>query len=124
MYFYLNILNRFYGYSITIDNNYIITELSKYGSLRDVLRSRLLKDENELILICLQISNGLEYLHTDFRKNSSKENSRPSIAHRDFKSDNILYVNDHKLVISDFAMALKLEHNQNYPNEQQQVNYF
>ncbi|CAF1391737.1 unnamed protein product [Rotaria sordida] len=112
---------KYYGYSITNDNNYIILELSKYGSLRDVLRKRLLKDEYELILISKQISNGLEYLHNDFRRNNSKENSRPPIAHRDFKSDNILYLNDHRLVIADFAMANQLTQNQIYPYEQQQI---
>ncbi|CAF3614050.1 unnamed protein product, partial [Rotaria sp. Silwood2] len=113
----------YYGYCVIDDNNCLVFELSKYGSLRDVLRSRLLKDENELILICKQISNGLEYLHSDYRRNNSKEKSRPPIAHRDLKSDNILYLNDNRLVISDFALAIKLDQNQNCPNEQQQVIY-
>ncbi|CAF3951087.1 unnamed protein product, partial [Rotaria magnacalcarata] len=108
----------YYGYSINNnDNYYIITELSQHGSLRDVLRSRLLKDENELLLICKQISNGLEYLHKD----KENENVRPRIAHRDFKSDNILYLNENKLVICDFAMSIKLDQNPICPNEQQQI---
>ncbi|CAF1528501.1 unnamed protein product [Rotaria sp. Silwood1] len=111
-----NIL-EYYGYCITNDDNYIIVELSKYGSLSDVLEKRLLKDEYELILILKDISDGLEYLHTDYRR----FNSRPPIAHRDLKSDNILYLNDNRLVISDFAMAIQLDQNQNYPNEQQQI---
>ncbi|CAM4914168.1 unnamed protein product [Rotaria socialis] len=112
-----NIL-KYYGYSINNnDNYYIITELSQHGSLRDVLRSRLLKDENELLLICKQISNGLEYLHKD----KENENIRPRIAHRDFKSDNILYLNENKLVICDFAMSIKLDQNPICPNEQQQI---
>ncbi|CAF1691390.1 unnamed protein product, partial [Adineta ricciae] len=43
------------------------------------------------------------------------------IAHRDLKSDNILYVNNERVVLCDFAMSLKLDQNQNYPNEQQQI---
>ena len=103
---------------------YLISEYSNYGSLRDVLRNRLLKDEKELIFLCQQISSGLEYLHRDFRNRLSEQrNERPPIAHRDFKSENILYINDDKVVICDFAMSIKLDQNQNFPNEQQQVRF-
>ena len=97
---------------------YLLIELSFNGSLRDVLRSRMLNDENELIFLCKEISNGLAYLHHDF---PSIKASHPPIAHRDLKSDNILYVNNERVVLCDFAMSLKLDQNQNYPNEQQQI---
>lgn len=104
------------------NNYYLITEYSVNGSLRDVLRSRLLKDKNELLLICKQISSGVEYLHHDFRdRNTSETLTRPPIAHRDLKSENILYINENQIVICDFAMSIKLDQNQNFPNEQQQV---
>ena len=95
----------------------IISELSVNGSLRDVLRSRLLKDENELILILKQISEGVKYLHTEINLNGK---IRPSIAHRDLKSENILYINNNKLVLCDFAMSTIIKSNNQRPNQQQQ----
>jgi serine/threonine protein kinase len=109
---------RYYGYSINNLKYYLITELSEFGSLRDVLRSRLLKNETELLFLLKQISNGLEFLHNDYR---NVVNGRPPIAHRDFKSENILYLNSNQIVICDFAMSIKIDQNENYPNEQQQV---
>ncbi len=113
---------RYYGYSKNVDKLCLITELSENGSLQDVLRSRLLKDEKELILILKQISEGVQYLHNEYR--NENELIRPSIAHRDLKCENILYINENRLVICDFAMSTKLEQNQNDPNEQQQVFLF
>ncbi|CAF1047538.1 unnamed protein product [Adineta ricciae] len=111
-------LLKYYGYSMDMNKYYLLIELSFNGSLRDVLRSRMLNDENELIFLCKEISNGLAYLHHDF---PSIKASHPPIAHRDLKSDNILYVNNERVVLCDFAMSLKLDQNQNYPNEQQQI---
>lgn len=98
----------------------LINELSEFGSLKDVLRSRLLNNENEFLLIIEQISEGLQYLHTECRSDNPFK-YRPSIAHRDFKSENILYLNSNRLVICDFAMSTKLQLNQNQPNQEQQV---
>jgi serine/threonine protein kinase len=78
-----------------------------------------LKDENELIDFCKQISSGLDYLHTDFRLKSNSI-SRPPIAHRDLKSDNII-IKQNRLLICDFALAILLDENEITPNEQQQV---
>lgn len=108
---------------MNLNNGYLIFEYSCNGSLRDVLRSRLLVDKNELLLICKQISSGVEYLHHDYRdRNNNLKIGRPPIAHRDLKCENILYLNENRIVICDFAMSIKLDQNQNYPNEQQQVN--
>ncbi len=82
----------------------------------------MLVDKNELLLICKQISSGVEYLHHDYRdRNNNLKIGRPPIAHRDLKCENILYLNINRIVICDFAMSIKLDQNQNYPNEQQQV---
>ncbi len=113
---------RYYGYSKNVDKLCLITELSENGSLQDVLRSRLLKDEKELILILKQISEGIQYLHNDYRNRDGI--TRPPIAHRDFKSENILYLNSNQLVICDFAMSTIIEQNQNSPNQEQQVNFY
>jgi len=81
---------RYYGYSINVDEYNLIFQLSLNGSLRDVLCSRLLNNDNELKMILENISNGVEYLHNDYRE---KNFNRSSIAHRDLKTDHILYLN-------------------------------
>ena len=93
--------------------------MSKNGSLKDVLRSRLLTDENELISMIKQISEGLHYLHTDFRMRNGL--TRSPIAHRDLKSENILFIHSSQLVICDFAMSTLIQLNPNGLNQQQQV---
>jgi serine/threonine protein kinase len=110
---------RYYGYSISEDKFCLITSLSKNGSLKDVLRSRLLNDENELLLIIKQISDGLHFLHTDYRNKDGL--TRPPIAHRDLKTENILFINSNQLVICDFAMSTIIQLNQNGLNQEQQV---
>lgn len=110
---------RYFGYSISDDKLCLITSLSKFGSLKDVLRSRLLNNENEFILMLKQISEGLHYLHTDFRNKTNL--TRPPIAHRDLKTENILFINSNQLVICDFAMSTIIQLNQNGLNQQQQV---
>jgi len=116
------LFNRYYGYSKCNDKLCLITELSENGSLRDVLHSRLLNDENELILILKDISSGVEYLHKEYR--NENKIIRPSIAHRDLKSENILYLNSNRLVICDFAMSTQIKQNENGPNQEQQVILF
>ena len=66
-----------------------------------------------------QISEGLHYLHTDFRNRSGL--TRPPIAHRDLKSENILFIHSNQLVICDFAMSTLIQLNPNGLNQQQQV---
>ena len=115
-----NYLNRYYGYSIYSDEKYcLITSLSESGSLKDVLRSRLLRDENELLSILKQISEGVHYLHSDYRNRTGL--TRPPIAHRDLKSDNILYRNSNEILISDFAMSTVIEQKHYQANQEQQV---
>ncbi len=109
---------RYYGYSINVDEYNLIFQLSLNGSLRDVLCSRLLNNDNELKMILENISNGVEYLHNDYRE---KNFNRSPIAHRDLKTDHILYLNQNRLLICDFAMAIQLDQNQNSPNQQAQV---
>lgn len=51
------------------------------------------------------IANGLAHLHTEIIGNNHR---KPAIAHRDFKSKNILVRNDGECVIADLGMAVKL----------------
>lgn len=97
----------------------LITSLSENGSLKDVLRSRLLNDENEFLSILKQISEGVHYLHTDYRNRNGL--TRSPIAHRDLKSDNILYINSNQIVLSDFAMSTLIQQKHYQANQEQQV---
>lgn len=102
------------------DDKYcLVTSLSVNGSLKDVLRSRLLKDERELLLILKEISEGVHYLHTDYRNRNDL--IRSPIAHRDLKTDNILYINSNQIVISDFAMSTLIQQKHYQANQEQQV---
>ena len=68
-----------------------------------------------------QISEALHYLHTDFRNRTGS--TRPPIAHRDLKTENILFINSNQLVICDFAMSTMIQSNQNGSNQQLQVTH-
>lgn len=115
-------MNRYYGSIIVEKTYYLIFEYASNGSLRDYLRSNFIENERMLFNYSSQIANALEYLHRDFRSNSSNQ-CRSSIAHRDMKSDNILILSDHRLVLSDFAMSIHLDLNYLSSNDQQQVNH-
>lgn len=46
------------------------------------------------------------HLHEDKRANSPTQLSKPAIAHRDFKSKNVLLKSDMTACIADFGLAL------------------
>ena len=51
---------------------------------------------------------GLAFLHEEYQPSGSKL-SKPSIAHRDFKSKNVLIKKDMTACIADFGLAITLE---------------
>ena len=61
------------------------------------------------------MAKGLSFLHKDHTKKSDSgfAITKPAIAHRDFKSKNVLLKHDHKgllaAVISDFGLAMEFE---------------
>ncbi|MEQ2174810.1 Activin receptor type-2A, partial [Goodea atripinnis] len=72
------------------------------GSVCDYLKANVLS-WSELCLIAQTMSRGLAYLHKDI------PGHKPCIAHRDFKTKNILLKSDLTACIADFGLALRFE---------------
>lgn len=77
---------------------WLITEYQENGCLQEYLTGNLL-NEKQIAQICLDIANGLAFLHGYGRCNRQ-------IAHRDFKSNNILLNDKLRACIADFGLAL------------------
>lgn len=83
---------------------WLITEYHEHGSLADYLKSHVI-NWTELCGMAGSMANGLAYLHTEIPENFFK----PCIAHRDFKSKNVLVKQDLTCCLSDFGLAMKFE---------------
>lgn len=83
---------------------WLITEYHEYGSLGDYLKSHVVTWP-ELCSMAGSMANGLAYLHTEVLESSFK----PCIAHRDFKSKNVLVTKDLTCCLSDFGLAMKFD---------------
>lgn len=82
---------------------WLITQYHPLGSLYDFLSVPDVKlTPSRMILLALSICNGLHHLHTEF----SGVQGKPSIAHRDLKSKNILVKTDNTCCIADFGLAV------------------
>lgn len=80
---------------------WLITEFHQRGSLYDYLKANLVS-WNSLCLIAESMVRGLAFLH-------EPSGSKPPIAHRDFKSKNVLLMNDTTACIADFGLAIKFD---------------
>lgn len=83
---------------------WLITEYHTYGSLCDYLKSHTVTWQ-ELCKIAESMSRGLMHLHEEIPGNRTEE-LKPAIAHRDFKSKNVLLKSDLTACIADFGLAL------------------
>ncbi|MEQ2266313.1 Activin receptor type-2A [Xenotaenia resolanae] len=81
---------------------WLITAYHDKGSVCDHLKANVLS-WSELCLIAQTMSRGLAYLHKDI------PGHKPCIAHRDFKTKNILLKSDLTACIADFGLALRFE---------------
>jgi len=89
---------------------WLITAFHEQGSLCDYLKVNTVSLE-ELSKISLGIAAGLTHLHTEI---ASVRGSgiKPAIAHRDFKSKNVLIQADKTACIGDFGLALQFKPNE------------
>ncbi|KAK2840491.1 hypothetical protein Q5P01_014231 [Channa striata] len=85
---------------------WLITAYHEKGSLMDYLKASVLS-WSELCIIAQSMSRGLAYLHEDIPGN--KNGQKPAVAHRDFKSKNVLLKSDLTACIADFGLALMFE---------------
>lgn len=83
---------------------WLITAYCNHGSLCDYLKSHTVTWQ-ELCRIAESMSRGLMHLHEEIQS-SKTEGLKPSIAHRDFKSKNVLLKDDLTACIADFGLAL------------------
>lgn len=83
---------------------WLITEFCDSGSLFDLLSRETLTQVNALKL-CFTAVCGIDHLHTEIFGTHGK----PSIAHRDLKSRNILVKGDHICCIADLGLSLTYE---------------
>ncbi|XP_059391445.1 activin receptor type-2B-like [Carassius carassius] len=81
---------------------WLITEFHERGSLTDHLKGNVLS-WTDLCHIAETMACGLAYLHEDVPR------SKPAIAHRDFKSRNVLLKSDLSAVLGDLGLAVRFE---------------
>ncbi|XP_027624267.1 activin receptor type-2B [Tupaia chinensis] len=86
---------------------WLITAFHDKGSLTDYLKGNIIT-WSELCHVAETMSRGLSYLHEDVPW-CRGEGHKPSIAHRDFKSKNVLLKSDLTAVLADFGLAVRFE---------------
>ncbi|XP_068604402.1 activin receptor type-2B-like [Brachionichthys hirsutus] len=86
---------------------WLITEFHERGSLSDFLKGNIIS-WMEVCHIAESMACGLAYLHEDIPRQKG-EGPKPAIAHRDFKSKNIMLRSDLTAVIGDFGLAVCFE---------------
>ncbi len=83
---------------------WLATEYHNKGSLHDFLKANTV-GWDEMCKIAFSIGAGLTFLHEELPENG-RSGLKPSIAHRDFKSKNVLIKSDMTACIADFGLAL------------------
>jgi serine/threonine protein kinase len=89
---------------------WLVTAFHERGSLCDHLKLNTLSLD-ELCRISLGIAAGLTHLHTEIPAGRDAA-IKPAIAHRDFKSKNVLIKSDMTACIGDFGLALQFKPNE------------
>lgn len=100
-----NILD-FIGVERHQDEYWLITAYHSYGSLCDYLKGHTVTWD-ELCKISESMVRGLMHLHEEIHPTKADGSKiKPAIAHRDFKSKNVLLKSDMTACIADFGLAL------------------
>lgn len=96
---------RFYGAeehrTHDLHQLWLVTDYHERGSLYDYLKGNLVSWQ-ELLLLCEGMARGLEFLH-------DAETHGPAVAHRDFKSKNVLIKDDMSACVADFGLSLRFD---------------
>jgi len=87
---------------------YLLTEFHARGSLCDHLR-RSTVTWAELCKIAFSVSSGLAHLHEELPRSRGHDDMKLAVAHRDFKSKNVLLKEDLTACIGDFGLAFIFE---------------
>jgi len=82
----------------------LITDYHERGSLHDYLSANALDHETSL-RIALSSAQGISHLHTEIFGTKGK----PTMAHRDIKTKNILVKRDGTCAIADFGLAVRFD---------------
>nr|XP_018896703.1 PREDICTED: activin receptor type-2A-like isoform X2 [Bemisia tabaci] len=83
---------------------WLITEYHSHGSLCNYLKGNTITWA-QLCKICHSMAKGLMHLHEELPPTKG-EGYKPAVAHRDFKSTNVLLKEDLTACIADFNLAL------------------
>ncbi|XP_043286435.1 activin receptor type-2A-like [Venturia canescens] len=83
---------------------WLITAYHEKGSLCDYLKANVVSWP-EMCRIAESMARGLMHLHEEIPPNKV-EGYKPAVAHRDFKSKNVLLKSDMSACIADFGLAL------------------
>jgi len=97
---------RFIGAEMSGTDYWLVTDYHEHGSLYDYLKRDVLTLD-ELLRIAMSMCHGLAFLHTAM-------GNKPPVAHRDFKSRNVLIRYDLTACIADFGLSLALHE---YPGD-------
>lgn len=92
---------------------WIVTEYHEVGSLSDFLIKYTLT-YSQLLNVITTMADGLRFLHEDMTPTfTGLKEGKPSVAHRDLKSKNVLLRNDLTAVLSDFGLAIQFKLGEN-----------
>ena len=86
---------------------WLISEFHELGSLYDYLKGNLV-NWTDMLRITESMARGLAFLHEDLPATKAAGH-KPAVAHRDFKSKNVLLKSDLTACVADFGLTLKFE---------------
>jgi len=89
---------------------WLVTSFHENGSLCDFLKNNTLSWE-DMVKLSLTMAKGLAHLHGEI-PSTKGSGIKPAIAHRDFKSKNVLIKSDMTACIGDFGLALQFRPNE------------
>lgn len=86
---------------------WLVSSFHEHGSLCDFLKTNIISWE-DLVKISVTMARGLAHLHAEVPSNKGS-GIKPAVAHRDFKSKNVLIRSDMSACIGDFGLALQFK---------------